>query len=105
MKIARERRGISQRGLGRNIGVGSKQINRYENGLTVPTAVILARIAEELGVTSDYLIGLSDMLERFPAGELPPEESRLLEAFTVGDAKTVVKLLTDRIRRLEGEEE
>lgn len=105
LKIARERRGLSQRALGRILELNANQINRYEQGLTDPSTPILAHMAEVLGVTADYLIGLSDLLEPPPSIKLPPQESRLLEAFIIGDAKTVVNLLSERLRQLdEGED-
>src|SRR5262245_41208509 len=56
----REERGLSQRELTQRCHLGTNQINRYENGVTEPSITVLQVIATQLGVTADYLIGLSD---------------------------------------------
>lgn len=40
--------------------MGEIQISRYESGRGEPSATYLARIAQELNVSADYLLGLSD---------------------------------------------
>ncbi len=52
--------GYSQEKLSELIGLGSRQIWRYEKGETVPDADVLADIARALNVSADYLLGLTD---------------------------------------------
>lgn len=52
--------GYSQEKLSEIVGIGSRQIWRYENGENVPDADVLAAIATTLGVSADYLLGLTD---------------------------------------------
>jgi transcriptional regulator with XRE-family HTH domain len=72
----REARGWTQDQLGERTAVSRSQICRYENGAYVPNGPSLVRLAEELGVTTDELLGVTpgvvaeqfeDWLLRFPA--------------------------------------
>ena len=105
LTIAREQSGISQRELGRRLGLGPSQINRYENGLTDPSTPILTAMAQQLEVSTDYLLGLSEFPKNYPSLDLLPEERRLLDAFKAGDGVTAMKLLVDHIRKMESEAE
>ncbi len=71
----REARGWTQEQLGQKTAVARSQICRYENGAYVPNAPSLVRLADELGVTTDELLGVTpsgaeeqfeDWLLRFP---------------------------------------
>lgn len=103
LRAAREKSGLSQRELAKMLGLGINQINRYENGVNDPTSEVLVALAQTLGVTSDYLLGLSDIPQSYAGETLRPEERRLLDAFNAGDSTTVVKLLADHVRKLESE--
>lgn len=103
LRAARERRGLSQRDLSKLLEIGDNQINKYENGGAEPSLRVLYRIAEQLGVTADYLIGLSDDPHGYMSADLRTDERQLLDAYTVGDSTTILKLVTDRLRLLEGE--
>ena len=60
---ARHRRGISQAELARRADCSLKTLNYIETGRTEgPDARIIAGIAEGLGCSADYLLGLSDEL-------------------------------------------
>lgn len=47
---------MTQKELARRIGTTNVKISRFENGIDIPKADILKRLAEELDVTMDYLI-------------------------------------------------
>ena len=53
---AMNRNGISQRQLADATGMTEVSISRYVKGKRIPSAEILGRIADVLGVTTDYLI-------------------------------------------------
>jgi transcriptional regulator with XRE-family HTH domain len=53
---ALNRTGISQRQLADATGMTEVSISRYVKGKRIPSAEILGRIADVLGVTTDYLI-------------------------------------------------
>lgn len=101
LRVAREKKGYSQRELGRILGLGVNQINRYEKEGNDPTAAILAAIAQELNVTIDYLLGLSDIPQGYATADLEPDQRHLVDAYIAGDSATVVKLMSDRLRELE----
>lgn len=58
-KLLRER-GITQRQLSRNIGIGESQVNKYVCGLALPRADTLQRIENSLGVKKGTLRALID---------------------------------------------
>lgn len=96
LKEIRELRQISQRELASACGLGEKQIWRYENGKNDPEADTLARIAKELDVTADYLLGLvDDPRERLEEEELSPTERKLLSAYRRGDLKELFRVATN----------
>lgn len=49
-------RGMSQKDLARIAGVTESAMSHYIRGDRIPRASVLARIAEALGTTSDYLM-------------------------------------------------
>jgi len=56
LKKARTEKGLSQSELGDIVGIHYTQIGRYENKGAQPSADILAKIANALGISSDFLI-------------------------------------------------
>ena len=59
LKGIREKRGISQNELSRRTGVRQALISEIESGRKDDTTgKALRRLARELGVTTDYLIGM-----------------------------------------------
>lgn len=53
-------RGLTQDDLADRLGISRSGINRYEHEKTEADAIIISRIARELEVSSDYLLGLTD---------------------------------------------
>ncbi len=103
LRAEREKRGWSQHALGKMLGFGVNQINRYEVGANDPSSSVLGLLAQTLNVTTDYLLGLSDVPQSYAAETLRPEERDLLDAFNAGDTTTVVLLLAERVRQLGGD--
>ena len=64
MQIAllRISKGWSQAELARRIGVSASAVGMYEQGRREPSLGLLVHLAQELGVTTDYLLmgGMSD---------------------------------------------
>jgi len=60
LREIRELRQYSQRELADRCGLGEKQIFRYENNQNDPSSDHVVKIAKELSVTTDYLLGLTD---------------------------------------------
>jgi len=56
----RKKRKVSQDELAKKLGVHAPVIGRYERGEVKPSIETAAKMAEALGVSLDYLTGLSD---------------------------------------------
>jgi transcriptional regulator with XRE-family HTH domain len=52
----RRKKNLSQAELGKIVGLHYTHIGRYERGLSKPSAEAARRLADALGVTTDYLI-------------------------------------------------
>jgi len=82
LKEARLALGISQRELGRRIGLSedvvSSRVTRYELGTSEPDFATAARMAKELGVPLAYLLADNDVLADIilAVASLPPAEQR-----------------------------
>ena len=57
IRVNRIKLGLTQAQLAREIGVDTRQINRYETGETEPTLAIARRLADKLRITMDELAG------------------------------------------------
>jgi len=66
----RKEKKINQAQLADRLGISRTSVNLYESAARVPDIQVLARYAEFFGVTTDYLLGLSDhKLEEFAVAE------------------------------------
>jgi transcriptional regulator with XRE-family HTH domain len=92
----RRKRQLTQDELADRLGFGQSQMNKYENGKSDPTPEVLVRLAKELSVTTDWLLGLVDDPDAFlQEPELSPAERKLLSAFRRGDFKELVQLAAE----------
>ena len=60
IKELRTDRGISQRELGKAIGVSQKAVDYWERGVNEPKASYITWLANYFEVSADYLLGLED---------------------------------------------
>lgn len=60
IREARERAGLSQKGLAEELGIKPTTFNGYETGAHDPKSDILKAIAERCNTTVDFLLGLTD---------------------------------------------
>ena len=67
LRTCRESCGLSQEEMAHLCGVAYSTYRRYETGDNEPLLSVSAKIARQLGVSLDYLSGLSD-LPPIPAG-------------------------------------
>ena len=89
----REQRGLSQAELAEMVSLNSQQIYRYENGRTEPDGEIVARIAVALGVSSDYLLGLTDYETPYIDADLTESERLALDAWRRGEKYEAIKVI------------
>lgn len=57
----RQKHRLSQTKFGERIGVSQQVIHQWESSKTNPDPSSVSRIAEEFGVTTDYLLGVVDV--------------------------------------------
>jgi repressor LexA len=58
LKQCRKKQGISQAELASKLGVTQQAVGKWESGKSSPDPSTVARIAELLNTTADYLLGL-----------------------------------------------
>lgn len=98
LREIRERRGWTQRELARMCGLAENMIYRYEGGKVDPTAANLTLIAEHLGVSADYLLGLASEPEgQYVNNGLNPIERDLLNAYRREGWSGVMHLVAEQI--------
>jgi transcriptional regulator with XRE-family HTH domain len=56
IKIARRAAGLSQRALAKAVGVSAMAISKYERELDTPGSDVLLRLAQALGVKTEYFL-------------------------------------------------
>lgn len=61
IKSLREKRGLIQEMLAADLGITQQMLSKYERDITVIKVDILKKLAEYFNVTTDYLLGLSDI--------------------------------------------
>ena len=57
VKELRIKKGLSQQELGNTIGVTKVSVCGYESGSRIPNLEKLAKLADALGISTDYLLG------------------------------------------------
>jgi transcriptional regulator with XRE-family HTH domain len=93
LRDARERHGLTQEDISERIGASKAQINRYENGKSDPTPDVLMRLATELDVPIDWLLGRSDTEPSSSSTQITPEEEALLRYARKGDVEGAMRLV------------
>lgn len=97
LRSIREQRELSQDELAARLGFGASQMNRYENGKQDPSMDVLKRMAAELQVTTDWLLGLADEpAEFFQMEGLSPEEFDLIASFRKADLETLMRIALEK---------
>ena len=78
LKIARERKGISQKDLAERIGVAKSTYSLYESGNREPNVQTIKKIADILNVSADELLGINEepiaLAAHFDGDEYTEEE-------------------------------
>lgn len=57
MMLLRKKRGLSQAALGKKIGTSGDVVGRYERGDIKPSIDVVTKIADELEISIDFLVG------------------------------------------------
>ncbi len=61
IKALREARGFTQAELARQLGITRNGVNSWEQGLSMPSPAYLVELAKLFRVSTDYLLGLSEI--------------------------------------------
>ena len=72
LRDARQRQGLSLRGLAKALGVSPSLISQVETGKTQPSVSTLYAIVTQLGVSLDDLLGVGPGIDRNAPVEQPP---------------------------------
>ncbi len=56
----RKEKGLTQEDIARKVGITAQSVSKLENDISAPDILILGKLAQILGVTTDYLLGNSD---------------------------------------------
>lgn len=85
LKIARERKGISQKDMAESIGVAKSTYSLYESGNREPNVQTIKKIADVLNVSADELLGLNEepltIAAHFDGDEYTEEELDEIKQF------------------------
>lgn len=58
IKYLRERSGMTQTGLAKELGITRSSVNAWEMGISVPSTQYIVELAGLFKVSADYLLGL-----------------------------------------------
>jgi transcriptional regulator with XRE-family HTH domain len=96
LKRARLDKGFSKSDLASEIGVHYSQIGRYEEKGAQPSADVLAKLANALGVSSDYLMNGTpdDLADSSLSDKELLNQFKIIEKLPEGD-RSVVKVFLD----------
>lgn len=98
IKRARIQKGMSQEELATKIHVVRQTVSKYENGLSVPDAEMLMRIAKQLDVSVGELLGIGMMEAEVEAQELAKELERLNKLLIEKNEKSKLMYVANRKR-------
>lgn len=94
LKMLLDEKGLMQKDLAKRCDTSAMSISRYINGSREPTMYAITALAKALNVSSDYLLGLSDVEN--PKPDLTAEQRVLLAALSRAserDEKLVYSIL------------
>lgn len=97
LKAARIEAGHTQQSLGELINVEPKQIWRWETDKNTPDAYTIAKLAEALNISADYLVGLTDnpTPHNLDMDALSTQEREVISAWRRGNKLAAIKALVD----------
>ena len=96
LKAARELRQVNQSDLAEKTGLPPTSISHFEAGSRKPSFDNLRRLAEQLNVTADYLLGRVDEPTAYAGGEKLYRHAQNLSAEDMQLAENFMKMLGDR---------
>lgn len=98
LKYLREQNGLTQLELAEALNMSESQILRYEKGNSEARSGIVIDISRFFGITSDYLLGLSDDPKSYGEFHLTPREVAIIEALRQSNFLNFTALLHEDLR-------
>lgn len=95
MMLIRKKNKLSQAALGKMIGTSGDVVGRYERGDISPSIEVVAKIADALQVSVDYLIGKTKLQLDKPALQRLEDIAKLPEQDRIHVFKVLDALLRD----------
>ena len=105
IKSLREKRGLIQEILAAELGITQQTLSRYEGDVAFIKVDVLKKLAEYFNVTTDYLLGMSDMKRdltgQLKVNEVVDEYYDLIEVYKKLDSydQELVWLMIQNIRK------
>lgn len=100
MREARLKNHLTQEELAERLNTVKTQISRWERGESIPRSEALIELSRILGVSVDYLLGLSEEPTiRMRFDNLTLEEMAILTALRQDDEKEALKIIITREKR------
>lgn len=100
LKQSRLKNHLTQEQLGVLLHTDKKQISRWESGGSVPHADTLIELSRILGVSVDYLLGISnEPTIRVRVDNLTMEEMAVITAMRNNDDQEALKIIINREKR------
>lgn len=87
LKELREGRHLTQTGMGNEVGVSQQNISKYEKDACNIPVDMLVRFAEYFNVTTDYLLGVSEMKRNY--------ENQVIVSKTMDEYYDLVEMYRD----------
>lgn len=92
----RQTKDITQVNLAKQINITKAMLSKYENDINIPKADVLGRIAQALGTTTDFLLGLEEALPESLPGDgkvrLHSDEYKLLQVYRKLSAENRIRI-------------
>lgn len=106
LKQARKRVGLSQKMLGELLGISQQHVAKWENNENTPATEQIARLAQALSCTTDWLLGLVDSPQKqLLETSLADDERLLLELYRSGRLPAAVERLIREMGRRKAEDD
>lgn len=97
LKNYRVKRNYTQESLAFELETDKRQITRWENGESDPSAGKLADLSRVLNVSVDYLLGITDNpIPNVQLNNMTEVEIEVVSAMRRGDDKEAMKIIANR---------
>ncbi|MBR6622526.1 MAG: helix-turn-helix transcriptional regulator [Ruminococcus sp.] len=79
IRLLREKSGLTQAALARELGISRSGVNAWEMGLSVPQVQYIVALAKQFKVSSDYILGIEETSSVSISGLTEKQMSAVIE--------------------------